>query len=160
VTTIVGHRDGWMVADKRCSFDGSIAPFETTKVRRASGVLIGFAGHPAHADFWDEQMAAQARPDVATARRVMVQPVPHTESGGSHCLLRWTGDLYEINCAGVAYRVLQDWWVIGTAWLALGFISGALSRGAQVTPALAADAILFTSRNHTGTSPDSELFRL
>lgn len=163
MTCIIAHRSGWMVADRRATFDGWVGPYNVQKILRARccPILIGIAG------------VGGLIPLIQSALRECM-----TEAGAIECLgalqreregkepanllVLGEGGIWEIDPSGCAYELKSDIWAIGCGSMtALAYIEG-WRRGAAGEPrhigtSHAVEAIEFVSAIHTSVGDGTQV---
>lgn len=158
VTCIIASRDGWMVADRRQTFEGSlIGPYRTNKIKRGQGILVASSGHGVFQDLIQEAL------DGASASgqlRAVVQVFRDKgrELGG-HALALTHESICEVTSGGALCWVTSDHWAIGSGYMAaLGYLRAA-SHARPLTPEMAAEAIAFASTlmNDVGDGIQTEM---
>jgi ATP-dependent protease HslVU (ClpYQ) peptidase subunit len=156
MTCIVAHGDGWMVADRRSSFNGGsqIGPFLRTKIRSVNGMLIGTAGAAYCLDVVCKAAENAALHEVndAISHAIRVEC-----SGEGAILVVHRGCVYEIPSDGTWMRVEQEYWAIGSGYqAALGYLAGF----GIVTPETAAAAINFSATLNVDVGDGTQSVRL
>lgn len=144
MTAIVAHRSGWMVADRRQTFEGSlIGPYRTNKIKRGQGILVASSGHGVFQDFIQEALdGAGASGQLHAVVQVFRDK---GKDLGGHALAVSAEGIVEITSAGALCWLTSEWWAIGSGYMAaLGYLRGA-SHARPVTPEMAAEAIAFAS---------------
>lgn len=144
MTAIVAHRSGWMCADRRQTFEGSlIGPYRTSKIKRGQGILVASAGNGVFMDLIEE--ALDAAPASGQLRAVVDVFRSKGQDIGGHALAVTHEGIVEITSAGALCWLTSDWWAIGSGYpFVLGYLQGA-SGARAVTPEMAAEAIAFAS---------------
>lgn len=159
MTAIVAHRLGWMVADRRQTFEGSlIGPYRTSKIKRGPGILVASSGHSVFQNLIEE--ALEAAPASGQLRAVV--EVFRGKGGeiGGHALAVTADGIVEITSAGALCWLTSDWWAIGSGYpFVLGYLQGAF-RGRPVSPELAVEAIEFASTRVNDVGDGCQIERL
>ena len=147
MTCIIAHRDGWMVADRRVTFNGGlIGPYRNRKILSGPGILVGCAGDSVLRTVLTEAMASctgagQALQCVARAIRELPQQRGHA------LLVTREHGLVEIDSLGHCHELESEYWSIGSGYhLALGWLAGRCG-GHAVRPEHAVQAISFASEH-------------
>jgi hypothetical protein len=158
MTCIIASRDGWLVADRRQTFEGSlIGPYRTNKIKRGQGILVASSGHGVFQDFIQEALDGTGASGQLQAV-VQVFRDKGRDLGG-HALALTHDGICEITSAGALCWVTASHWAIGSGYMAaLGYLRGA-SHARAVTPEMAAEAIAFASTltNDVGDGIQTEL---
>lgn len=154
MTCIIGSKAGWMVADRRVSFDGWIGPYKVEKIARAPGILVGVSGNGAVLGRVREIIGGGAVPiDPGSAVGSLVTMQREREDKAPACLLVVTrGQLVEIDPSGGLYPLDQPLWAIGSGSMsALSWLRGyAHARPVEaICPGLASHAIHHVSTLQT-----------
>jgi hypothetical protein len=144
MTAIIAHRSGWMVADRRQTFNGSlIGPYRTKKIRRGQGILVWTAGNGVFQDLVQE--ALDSAPASGQLRAVVELFRARGNELHVHGLAVTADGICEITSSGALCWLTSEWWAIGSGFeLVLGYLQGA-SGARAVTPELAAEAIAWAS---------------
>lgn len=157
MTCIIGSKAGWMVADRRVSFDGWIGPYKVEKICRAPGALIGVSGNGAALGRVRDVVAgitlpvdpdATIRQLVALMREIDGKPSP------AELLIVTRDRLVQIDPSGAAYDLEQPLWAIGCgcmsalSWLH-GYAHARSTKDAETDPEYARRAIGFVSTIQT-----------
>jgi len=143
VTCIIAHRDGWMAADRRETFqDALIGPYRTAKINRADGILVASSGSGVLMDLIREALEASG----ADKLRAVVQVFRDKRDGVSgHALALTPSGICEITSTGGLSWLDSDHWAIGSGYpFALGWL-GAIAAQRQITPDDALNAINFAA---------------
>lgn len=124
MTLIIGHRDGWMVADQMTAFHNERAPIVVEKI-----VNLGYALLAASGESGFRQHAAKALKGK-TARTIVPAIVKHIKDTSQDiqvlivtksrrmCFIDEKGCVYDL-------KPEQDWWAIGSSRdTAKGFLAG------------------------------------
>lgn len=143
MTLIIAHRDGWMVADRRTTFDGGlIGPYRINKIKRGRSLLVASSGNGVFADLILEALA----PSPPDEFRAVVQVFRDRGSEiGGHALALMDRGIFELTSRGGAVQLDADFWAIGSGYqFALGWLGAIVSqRKLEIGDAL--HAITFTS---------------
>lgn len=149
MTCVIAHRDGWMAADRRTVFEGSlIGPFRMSKITRGRQLLVASAGNGVFKDLIVEAIAADARsslPDADQFRAVVQVFRAKGADIGGHALALTQDGICEITSKGGAVWLDADFWSIGSGYqFALGWLS-AIASQRSITPDDALHAIDFAA---------------
>jgi 20S proteasome alpha/beta subunit len=166
VTCIIASRDGWMVADRRASFDSWIAPYQVRKIVRVDrcGMLVGVAGVGALMRMVENETRTCESFDDALDQlsglllsREGKQPSELLVLGRDRLVqVDPTGGLYELE----AYQ--NNWSIGGGSMTAMGYLAG-LSKGRDlriITAEDAVDAIQFVGTLNVGVGDGVQVERL
>lgn len=131
MTCIIAHRDGWMVADRRQTFESSlIGPYKTAKIKRGPGVLVASAGNGVFQDLIAEELASRSFAQEAICHVAKVFRTHGAEIGG-HAIALSAKGICEITSRGAVVWVDADYWAIGSGYpFALGWLAAKASLGA------------------------------
>jgi ATP-dependent protease HslVU (ClpYQ) peptidase subunit len=142
VTCIIGHRDGWMVSDRRKTFqDHLLGPYQVEKIIRGPGLLLATSGAGVLGDLAREAIAKTKTTQAAA--KAVVQLFREKVEG--HALVLTADMLAEITSTGELCKLQSRYWAIGSGYMvALGYL-GALERTRSVTPEDAIAAIELAS---------------
>lgn len=155
MTCIIGSKAGWMVADRRVTFDGWIGPYKVEKIHRAPGILIGVSGTGAVLARVRAAVEGAIHPvDIETAIRQLVGLMQGIEGKGSpsELLVVAKDRLVQIDPSGGVYELSQPLWAIGCGSMsALSWLRGyAYAHPIEaICPGLASHAIHHVSTLHT-----------
>ena len=157
MTAIVAHRSGWMVSDRRQTFNGSlIGPYRTDKIKRGEGILVACAGNGVFIDLVGEVL--DAAPASGQLRAVVELFREKGKTLEAVALAVTAEGIAEITSDGALLWLTSEWWAIGSGFeLVLGYLQGA-SQTRPVTPEMAAEAIAFASTrvNNVGDGIQTE----
>ena len=166
MTCIVASRDGWMVADRRASFDGWIAPYDVRKIvpRPRCGMLVGVAGVGALVQMVKNDTETCEHFDVAL-RTLSNLLLSREGKQPSELLVLGRGRLIQVDPTGGVYELeaYQHHWSIGNGSMtALGYLAG-LAEGRDrraITCTDAARAIDYVATLNTGVGDGVQMERL
>lgn len=166
MTCIIASRDGWMVADRRASFDSWIAPYQVRKIVpvKQCGMLVGVAGVGAlirmvenatrYCDTFDDGLRELGE---LLLSREDKQPSELLVLGRDRLVqVDPTGGLYELE----AYQ--HNWSIGGGSMTAMGYLAG-LAKGRDmriITAEDAVDAIQFVGTLNVGVGDGVQVERL
>lgn len=143
MTCIIGHRDGWMVADRRATFhDTRVSSFRPEKIVRARDALLALEGMAGVV--WRMAPAVWSATPVHEFARLISEHGEDQVSG----IAVWRGDVWTVQGCGEMRRVDRaDYWCTGSGQeLAHGYIAGAVAHDRRVGTLLAVEAIGFASQ--------------
>lgn len=146
MTCIIAHRDGWMVADRRQTFESSlIGPYKTAKIKRGPGVLVGTSGNGVFQDLVAEELATRSYAEEAIRHVAKVFRTHGAEIGGHAIALSEKG-ICEITSRGAVVWLEAEYWAIGSGYpFALGWLECLAFHGDKITPTDAYNAISFAA---------------
>lgn len=147
MTCIIAHRDGWMAADRRKTFDGGLlGPYVVTKILRSDGLLWGTAGSGELPSKIQSAAKGCAYPDNLAAMQALF--LGSGDGLPGHALvLTVDGGIWELLSRGDLARIdpKVTHWAIGSGFqYALGYLA-AIERGRKLVPNDARQAIKFAS---------------
>jgi ATP-dependent protease HslVU (ClpYQ) peptidase subunit len=126
MTCIIAHRDGWMVADRRASFDGWVGPYKVEKIFRCAQlpILVGVSGTAGVKTLMQEATEGCRIHSDAIRAMVQVQRDRKTEDGTTLLVLSAQG-LLEIDPSGYAYELESNIWAVGSGSMtAIAYLAG------------------------------------
>lgn len=131
MTCIIAHRDGWMVADRRQTFQESlIGPYRTAKIKRCGGLLVASSGNGVFQDLIAEALAGASNSGTDTALHAVAQVFREKGDIGGHALALSALGICEITSNGAVCWVDADHWAIGSGYpFALGWLAAKASLG-------------------------------
>jgi len=146
MTLIIAHRDGWMAADRRETFESNLlGPYRVAKIKRGKGILVASAGAGVFQDLITEALELI---NVDPLRCVVQVFRDKGKDLGGHALALTSKGICEITSRGSVSWLDADYWAIGSGYMiALGYFAG-ISQGdsAKVTPETAKHAINVAER--------------
>jgi ATP-dependent protease HslVU (ClpYQ) peptidase subunit len=162
MTCIIGHRDGWMVADRRISARGWIGPYDVRKIAKTSyhdTALVGVAGTmallgPVHKTVNDCGMNEE---ELLSKLSSMLRDREDKQDATFLVLTR--EHLIEVDPAGGLFWLDTDLWAIGDgAPAALGYLRGMERGGVKgLIPAHAEEAIAFSGKLNTAVGDGTQV---
>jgi hypothetical protein len=122
MTLIIAHRSGWMVADRRVTFqDSLIGPYVVSKIKRGSGILVASSGNGVFKDLIVESIDG-GLPAIAKLFRENGREI------GGHALARTAAGICEVTSRGGLEWVDSDFWAIGSGYqFGLGWLAAVAS---------------------------------
>lgn len=149
MTCIIGHRDGWMVADQRVTFGPIIGPYEVRKIKRGPGILVGTAGESLFGSLVQDAMESG---NIAPGVKGIVDLVRGLSEPEGNAMVLTRGGIWEVDSAGCSYRIESPWWAIGSGnELAQGWLAAVSDmRPVTLRDAQAAIAFAATRLNNVG----------
>lgn len=163
MTCVIAHRDGWMAADRRQTFEGSlIGPYRTMKIKRGAGLLVATSGNGLFQDLVAEALAGAANVGTDTALHAVAQVFREKGADiGGHALALSRIGICEITSRGAICWVDADHWAIGSGYpFALGWLAAVAARGAPLLPDVAVDAINFAATRTNDVGDGVQVERL
>jgi len=152
LTCIIGHRHGWMVADRLVTFGGATGPFKASKIARSANDLtrglVGSAGKSLQALLISDAIGENYDRFVSLQDRVCKAIREQKEPSGDALIVTPTQLAY-VDSAGCLHELeeRQSFWAIGSgAEMAIGYL-GAWERccGRELDPHAAEAAIQYVS---------------
>lgn len=143
MTLIVGHKSGWVVADKRANYSGETWPLEVNKIHRFSGCLAASAG--------DSSVRTKLHNSLAMHHGVSSYAdwINSAQAGcdNSHVLCVHKGSLELFTGGGCIESIDAHWWAIGSgAHIAYGYLSAIEEMYGYVLFSNAVNAVRIASR--------------
>lgn len=142
MTCIVAHRDGWMVADRRMTFqDSLIGPYVVNKIQRGTGLLVATSG----CGSLNDRVARVLREEHSQDALRAIQDVFLGSDGRpGHALVLHGQRIFEITSRGSLVELADQaaYWAIGSGYqVALGYLRACSARCSRVVVAHAISAI-------------------
>lgn len=163
MTCIIGHRSGWMVADRRVTFgDTLIGPYKRDKIRKGCGLLVGIAGSSFAADYVGHQLAkfSGSLGDMKDAALYVLGETMREHGRGSSALVVIDSELWLYDEHGARSAIDSSFWAIGSGYqAALGWLHGRLL-GGKVEPQDAQNAISFAAQLNSDVGGGWQVERL
>jgi hypothetical protein len=166
MTAIIASRDGWMVSDRRASFDGWVGPYAVRKIARIDrcGMLVGVSGEGAvrqmienctqHCDTFDDGL-----------RELSHLQLSREGKAPSQLLVLGKDRLIEVDPTGGVFELeaYQHYWSIGNGSMtAIAYLAG-LTKGRDMRIVSAEDAIeaiQYVATLNTGVGDGCQVERL
>jgi hypothetical protein len=166
VTCIVASRDGWVVGDRRASFDGWVGPYAVRKIARIDrcGMLVGVSGTGAVRQMLENATETCTTFDEALKAICDLQ-LAREGKEPSQLLVLGRDRLIEVDPTGGAYELepYQHHWSIGNGSMtAIAYLAG-LCKGRDlriVTTEDAVEAIEYVATLNTGVGDGCQVERL
>lgn len=151
MTCIIAHRDGWMVADRRKTFqDTLLGPYVVNKIIRGPDLLVACAGAAEVSEHVRRALReANVRDALSRVQDVFFER-PEGHHGHAIILQRGLGlsnRLYEVSSRGDLAELdsRAEFWAIGSGYLvALGYLK-ACSHSERIVAAHAIGAIEYSA---------------
>lgn len=165
MTLIIAHNDGWMVADRRTVFEGSlIGPYRLSKIKRGRDLLVASAGNGVFGDLIAEALEETRSSDHAALHQVAKVFREKGSDIGGHALALTRSGICEVTSRGGCVWVDADYWAIGSGYqFALGYLAGIEAAGEHdidIEPAHAIDAIAFAATRVNDVGDGHQIERL
>lgn len=149
MTVIVGHRDGWMVADMMSSIHNNI--FMVDKIVKLTHGLLASAGH--------SLLKQVIKPKADTLEQLLTY-VRDTKNDNQIIYVGRDRALLYIADQGITYDPPLDFWASGSGQdMVLGYLAGKYS-GCTVLPEHAQEAIAWAAQFNNTFSACSTVARL
>ncbi len=130
MTCIIGHRDGWMVADVAHSFtDLTRCPCYTSKVLfyavPNTGGRMKFIWASCGNSVLYDKTATAIREDSPSPLGDLAGVFREFRNEGEALVVCSSGDIYQISTSGALLKMEAEYWAIGSGYqAALGFLRG------------------------------------
>jgi hypothetical protein len=165
MTLIIGHRNGWMVADRRSRFGECVRPIDVSKIINIEGVaLVAAAGNSGFGQLASTELASHGG-DADVLIGSLSKYIRDNTPDINLLVVTRAGRLCIIDEKGVVYdfKPKQLWWALGSSDdMAIGWLAcwERMMSGMDMPPDTAVRALEYCALMDVGVGDGFQMERL